>query len=260
MTDSSQARYAVYYAPPAAGGLWRLAQRWLGRDCESGAVIEQPPLDGWSAAQIAAATESPRHYGFHATLKAPFRLAPGRSPRELQEALAAFAAGRRPFLAPPLKVSGIGAFIALTLSAPSAELQALAAAAVAELDGFRAPLTESELKRRLESGLSARQQALLQQWGYPYVMEEFRFHMTLTGPLRPPAFETERRERLQTQLAALFRPELGEPVPVREICLYTQAAREQPFLLAGRFQLGAARGAAAGDQDVTTQNNGQAIP
>ena len=29
----------------------------------------------------------------------------------------------------------------------------------------------------------AEQEALLQRWGYPYVMEEFRFHLTLTGRL-----------------------------------------------------------------------------
>jgi putative phosphonate metabolism protein len=251
VTDSSKARYAVYYAPPAAGGLWRLAQQWLGRDCETGATLEPPPLDGWTAAEIAAATESPRHYGFHATLKAPFQLAPRHSLPALREALAVFAAGRRPFLAPALKVSAIGPFIALTLSGPSAEMQALADAAVRELDGFRAPLAERDLQRRLGKGLSARQEALLREWGYPYVLEEFRFHMTLTGPLA----ETERRERLQTRLAALFRPALSEAVPVGEICLYSQATTDQPFRLAERFSLGAARTAAASGQAA-----GQVIP
>ena len=36
-----------------------------------------------------------------------------------------------------------------------------------------------------KSGLTDRQEALLTQWGYPYVMEEFRFHITLTGALDP---------------------------------------------------------------------------
>lgn len=237
MTDTPQPRYAVYYAPPAAGSLWRLAQTWLGRDCESGERLAQPALEGWTAEEIAAATESPRRYGFHATLKAPFQLAAGASLRDLHDRLAAFASRQRAFLAPPLKVSAIGPFIALTLSAPSPEMQALAAAAVQDLDGFRAPPGPEDLLRRLGKGLTPRQEELLQRWGYPYVLEAFRFHMTLTGPLA----EAERRERLQTQLAALFRPELTEPVPVREICLYSQAGMEQPFLLADRFRLGAAQ-------------------
>lgn len=238
---TAQQRYAVYYALPAENALWQRAQAWLGRDCESGEVLAQPALDGWRMEEIAAATESPRHYGFHATLKAPFRLAPGTAPRALHDALAAFAGRQRPFLAPPLQVSAIGSFIALTLSAPSPGIQALADAAVTELDSLRAPPTEAEIGRRLAAGLAPRQEALLRRWGYPYVLEEFRFHMTLTGSL--PA--AERRQRLQTQLAELFRPLLGEPVPVREICLYSQADADRPFLLAARFRFGAAAGAAA---------------
>lgn len=236
MTEAQQPRYAVYYAPPADSDLWRLAQAWLGRDCESGQALPQPVLDGWSAEEIAAATQSPRHYGFHATLKAPFRPAPGLSAAALHEAVAAFAAGRQPFVAPRLKVSVIGSFIALTLSADSPEVQALADAAVRALDPLRAPLSESELARRLDNGLTPRQEGLLRRWGYPYVFEEYRFHMTLTGSLAV----AERRERLQTQLAALFRPLLGEPVPVREISLYSQSDKEQPFRLVARFPLGAA--------------------
>ena len=239
MSPEQQPRYAVYFAPSADSALWREAQDWLGRDCASGAPLLQPALDGWSAAEISAVTRSPRHYGFHGTLKAPFRLAPGTTLATLRERLGAFAAGETAFHAPPLKVSAIGAFIALTFSAPAPEMQALAAAAVQALDDLRAPLSEAEIARRLQSGLTPRQEALLRRWGYPYVLEEFRFHMTLTGRIEP----AERRERLQTQLAALLRPVLAEPVPVREICLYSQADQNQPFLLAERFALG---GTAAG--------------
>lgn len=239
MSDTSQTRYAVYYALPRDSGLWQLAQRWLGRDCESGALLDPPELDGWSAAEIAAVTESPRRYGFHATLKAPFRLADGVTAEDLQRSLAAFAARRQPFLAPPLTVSAIGPFLALTLSKASPEMEALAAAAVEQLDGLRAPLTERDLERRLATSLTGRQQDLLRAWGYPYVMEEFRFHMTLTGPIP----EVEKREALQTKLAALFRPELTDPVPVREICLYSQVSAEAPFRLVERLGLGTAMAA-----------------
>jgi putative phosphonate metabolism protein len=237
VTENAQPRYAVYYAPPAEGGLWRLAQQWLGRDCETGEALEQPALDGWRAAEIAAATASPRRYGFHATLKAPFRLAPGVRLAALETALADFAARRRPFLTPSLKVAAIGSFIAVTLTAPAPAMQALADAAVQELDHMRAPLTDAELARRLKAGLPLRQEELLRRWGYPYVQEEFRFHMTLTGSLAA----AERRERLQSQLAALFRPVLAEPVPVGEICLYSQADSDSPFRLARRFGFGTAR-------------------
>ena len=59
----------------------------------------------------------------------------------------------------------------------------MAGACVRDLDEFRAPAGEAELARRRKAGLSARQEALLTQWGYPYVFEEFRFHLTLSGRL-----------------------------------------------------------------------------
>src|SRR3546814_4717748 len=185
-------------------------------------------------------------YGFHATLKAQFRLAPGISARSLHDRLATFAAGRASFRAPPLKVSAIGTFIALTFSEPAPEMRALADAAVQRLDALRAPLTPREIERRLQSRLSPRQEAPLGRWGYPYVFDEFRFHMTLTGSLAA----AEPRERLQTQLTALFRPLLAEPVPVREVCLYSQTDSSKAFVLVERFPLGpeAAEGKAAEGQ------------
>jgi len=243
LSDPSQPRYAVYYAPPKTGALWPLAQQWLGRDCESGAELPQPGLDGWTGDEIGEATESPRRYGFHATLKAPFRLAPDSAERDLYESLAVFAQRQRPFSMPPLKVSAIGPFIALTLSAAAPEMTALAAAAVTDLAPLRAPLTENDIQRRLAGGLTPRQEELLRDWGYPYVFEEFRFHLTLTGPIG----RTDRRERLQTSLAAHFRPVLAEPVPVEEICLYSQDEGEAPFLLIDRFRLGEAAAGSASE-------------
>lgn len=253
MNDTSESRYAVYYAPPSNSGLWQLAQRWLGHDCESGKSLEPPALDGWNAADISEVTQSPRRYGFHATLKAPFRLAPGYTLDDLYDALGAFAARQRPFLAPALKVSAIGPFLALTLSSPSPAVQALADAAVKELAPLRAPLSDGELQRRLAGDLTPRQQALLRSWGYPYVLDQFRFHMTLTGPIT----DDSRREALQTKLAALFRPVLTEPVPVGEVCLYSQDSKETPFRLVERFGFGA--GASATTHGRTDNMQGPAL-
>jgi len=247
VTDPSpRPRYAVYFALPQQSPLWQAAQTWLGRDCESGAALTQPLPEGWTAEEIAAVTESPRRYGFHATLKAPFDLAEGAGPSDLHRAVSAFAGQQQPFSVPPLKVSAIGPFLALTLSAPCPEMETLAAAAVTELDPLRAPLGEADLQRHLESRLSPRQKELLRSWGYPYVMEEFRFHMTLTGPIA----DEEVRESLRHLLSDHFRPLLAEAVPVREICLYSQEARDQPFLLRERFRLGTGTAEPAGRASI----------
>lgn len=248
MTNTTaRPRYAVYFALPRNSRLWLAAQSWLGRDCESGAALERPHLEGWTAAEADEVTSSPRHYGFHATLKAPFELTAGKTLADLQEAARRFGAAQPAFTAPPLKVSAIGPFLALTLSDPCPALQALAAAAVTELDNLRAPLSEADLARRLQSDLSERQRELLLAWGYPYVLEEFRFHMTLTGPIADSA----RRDDLRQRLAERFRPLLTQPVPVSEICLYSQDRRESPFLLRQRFRLA---GAAAPETDQALKN------
>jgi hypothetical protein len=90
---------------------------------------------------------------------------------------------RAPVTIPSLEVRRLGGFIAVVPTEPSAALADLAAATVAALDPFRAPPSEAELARRRKARLSDRQEALLMKWGYPYVMEEFRFHLTLTGRL-----------------------------------------------------------------------------
>ena len=225
-------RYAVYFAPPAGSALEAFGRSWIGRDHVTGEPVEPPTLGGLSAGCQRAIAAFPRRYGFHATLKAPFELAPGRTREELLGALRAFARDRPRFVAPPLSLEGLSGFIAFKLSAPSPEMDALAAGCVAAFEPFRAPLALADIARRRASGLSARQDRYLMRWGYPYVMEEFRFHMTLTGRLEEPS---------RSVVLDALRPVTGDltraPLPVDAISLYEQPARDQPFLLTARFPL-----------------------
>ena len=50
-------------------------------------------------------------------------------------------------------------------------------------NAYRAPLSAADRERRIKAKLSPRQIELMDQWGYPYVLDEYRFHMTLTGAL-----------------------------------------------------------------------------
>ena len=74
----------------------------------------------------------------------------------------------------------IGGFVAIVPATPSPGLDELAADCVTGFERFRLPMTAQERSRRLAAGLSQHQTANLERWGYPYVFEEFRFHMTLT--------------------------------------------------------------------------------
>jgi putative phosphonate metabolism protein len=228
---STDARLALYLAPAEGSRLETLAAAWLGRDL-TGAEVERPAL-ARSINDWAALTESPRHYGFHGTLKPPFALAEGRSEAELEGMAETLARDRAPFVAPPLEVAVLGSFLALRPTAPAPDLNALAAACVMEMDAFRAPQSEAELDKRRGQGLTPGQEAMLVRWGYPYVLDEFRFHMTLTGPIPDPA----RREALRDALAAYFAPALDAPLAVGEIALYRQPDRLAPFVLIRRLPL-----------------------
>ncbi len=178
---SSTARYAIYYVSAAESALYRFGAAALGYDAYAGA--DCPYLDGVEAATWPALVREPRVYGFHATMKAPIRLKEGFIERDLVETFEAFAARQRPFVAGRLVVRELGSFIAAVPEVPCEPLNALAASCVNTFDKYRAMMTDQELSRRLTPGLSDRQIENLCRWGYPYVFEDFRFHMTLTGSL-----------------------------------------------------------------------------
>ncbi|HZP88272.1 MAG TPA: DUF1045 domain-containing protein, partial [Burkholderiales bacterium] len=209
-------RYAVYFAPTASSLLWQKGCRWLGRDPERDLLLEQPVIDGLSA-RIEQITASPRGYGLHATLKAPFALASGYKEDDLHEAFVAFAAARRALTLPKLQVSVLDGFLALTPVAPSAELNELAAACVTQFDHFRRSADPAEIGRRLRTSLTANQREMLSRWGYPYVLNEYRFHMTLTDRLAPAD-----AAGISRWLSDYFGEALAEPLAVNDIALFVQ--------------------------------------
>ena len=75
---------------------------WLGRDAASGIALSQPPVDSVSGERLRALTASPRHYGLHATLKPPFRLAAGTTDEMLVGAVSELAARMPSFTLPPI--------------------------------------------------------------------------------------------------------------------------------------------------------------
>jgi len=159
-------------------------------------------------------TETPRKYGFHGTLKPPFRLADGATETQLRKALADFCAGWNAVNLGHLELAQLGRFLALVPGADTAKLDALAAATVRGFDHFRAPLNDAELKHRRAGALSAAQDALLIRWGYPYVMEAFRFHLTLSGKL-PKA----KARALRTILDPVLAPLISAPLVIDAVSL-----------------------------------------
>jgi hypothetical protein len=224
----------------AVGALLRTtAEQWLGRGVAGDPVAPGTPA-GWTRAAIDAITVDARRYGFHATLKPPFRLAAGRTLEELDAALARFAAGTASAVIPRLSLARLDGFFALVPGAEAPELHALADETVRCFDDFRAPPTDDELARRERASLSPRQRELLKTWGYPYVFDEFGFHLTLTDRI-----QQDQRPRVEHTLRGWFAPLLGATVPVDALALFTEAEPGAPFRLHALHRLRRARPAAA---------------
>ena len=186
-------RYAVYYVPGQGSVLERLGSSLLGRSVCTGKSLPQPLFGDIPPGEFFSLTRDARRYGLHATLKPPFFLQPGRTEEELIREAERFSAARQPLRLPALAVDRIGSFFALVMR-PRNEAEAagaesvllLAREAVAFFDGFRAAPSGEELDRRRAKGLTPRQEEYLCRWGYPYVLDEFRFHCTLTDAVREP--------------------------------------------------------------------------
>ncbi|HTH97949.1 MAG TPA: DUF1045 domain-containing protein [Stellaceae bacterium] len=208
-------RYAIYAVPLPGHPLWAAATRWFGRDVR-GVAPPEKPIHGDLVAQAA-------RYGFHGTLKAPFRLAPGREARDLLAATAALAVSPLPV---SLTIRDDLGFPALMPFMEVPALNQLAERCVIELDRFRAPPDAAELARRRSNGLTDGQALMLETWGYPYVLDQFSYHMTLGD-------KTEDMNRHHTMMAGahrLFGPLIGTPVPLT-LSIFAEPEQGAPFRL-----------------------------
>lgn len=220
-------RFAIYFAP-RNGVFADAAAGWLGWDARTGQTVAQPDVPG-----LAALTAEPRRYGFHATIKPPFRLSEDTRPEDLSQAVADLAAGLPQVRMAGLDLGLLEGFLALTPKGDASLLRNFAAKVVQGLEGFRAPLTPDEIARRRPENLSPRQRELLAVYGYPYVLEEFQLHLTLSGRL-------ETLQVLPLRLAAErhFAGLLPRPFVIEDLCLFGEDEARR-FHLLHRYALSA---------------------
>ncbi|WP_250467519.1 DUF1045 domain-containing protein [Caballeronia sp. GAFFF2] len=214
---SDEARIALYYAPPAASAWWRAGCEWLGRDAESGLSMETAAHD---------ITRAPRRYGWHATIVPPFHCASGVQPADVLAAARAWASSVTRFEM-PVRVAEMGRFVALRASEESDDerLRAMAASALQALAAVRAMPSAGDSERRIVDGMSERQIALVREWGYPYVFDEYRFHMTVCDSLD----DTHARGSVVSAWTRKI-DTLGA-LPVHGAALFVESAPGEPFTL-----------------------------
>jgi putative phosphonate metabolism protein len=225
-------RYAIYHAAAHGGVLDRFGSYLLGYDAWTGQELPFPDGVVRAVPDWRDLTQDPRKYGFHATLKAPMALAEGTTEAELLAACASFAETPRPVPVVTPVINSISGFIAVVPAEPSADLERLAADSVSAFDSFRAPLAPEDRARRNPAKLTSRQREYLDRWGYPYVMEEFRFHMTLTGRLG-----SERHGPVLSMLRERFAAVGLTRLAIDGIALFRQDGAASGFRIIGHWQL-----------------------
>ena len=219
-------RYAIYYAPAQHSPWWNFGAHWLGRDEFQSTLLPQTTVADLHADELARITAHPRRYGFHGTLKAPFGLNDSATAAVLQTRLHALARTLKPVALGPMQALDLGGFAALVPVHAPLTLAVMAAACVTEPDDLRRPLNAHDLARRKTDTLDARGLELLQQFGYPQVLERYRFHMSLTGPVTP-ACAQQVVQAVEAQVAHL---NATAPLVLDRLCLFMEPASGQAFV------------------------------
>ena len=220
-------RFAIYFIPDQIE-LAQLGASWLGWDIITGQEVRQIELSDFDIKKF---TQQPKKYGFHATVKAPFRMKGSKTSTELVSTFDEFAEICSPVVLEGLEVKKLGDFLALRPVGSEAELNSLVANVVEHFDCFRAPLTQKEIAKRRRIKLTNIQKALMKKWGYPFVMSEFQFHITLTGPLSQNDAHTA-----HSAVESLFGDIIKDPFKVNSLCLAGEDENGR-FHLIKRFEL-----------------------
>jgi hypothetical protein len=230
-------RYAIYFVPPAETEFFRFGSAVLGYDCYTGGGIKRPAILDAEPEFWDRLTAEPRRYGFHATLKAPFDLAPSCREAQLVSALHSFAGLGHAIAALTPAVQMLSGFAAIVPAATSPAIDELATMCTTIFDAFRAPMAAQERARRVASGLNQSQIANLDRWGYPYLFADFRFHMTLTSQVGVD----QRDHVLATLQKALRRTCKQRALAIERISLVRQNDENTQFRVIEQATLRAAR-------------------
>ncbi len=230
-------RYAIFFVPAAQSRLYHFGSSILGYDCYTGAAVELPAEAQNGAVNWNEVAAPARRYGFHATLKAPFYLSPSCTEQQLISAVQSFAGLGHAIHSFAPTVHLLGGFFAVVPLKAESRIDALAASCTTIFDAYRAPMSPRERTRRLALGLTRSQIQNLDRWGYPYVLAEFRFHLTLTGKVPP----RRRSPILAALIDAFHRMGVEQSVTVDQLALVKQDSPDVSFRIVSRCPLNPAR-------------------
>ena len=231
---SSVTRYAIYFTPQPGTALAAFGRSWFGR-ANDGATLQAFSDSGFAGTGFAKVPLAPGRYtGLHALFKAPFALRDGMGVDALKSRLVSFATRRKPAETGPLTLAREGRFLVLRPVEPTPMLDWLAAQCVAAFEDFAAPPSETERAAHASPNLSDYQRLLLESFGDPHVLSEYRFYITLTGPL-----DKTHLERVTQALWPVLEEICASGVTVDGLSLFGDCGGRAPLRLIGRYRLGA---------------------
>jgi hypothetical protein len=231
---ASFVRYAIYYTPQPGTPLAAFGRSWFGR-ANDGATLQAFSAAGLAGTLTPKPTMSPSGYaGLHSIFKAPFALRDGIGPDALKARLISFARRRRAVETGPLTLARAGRSLVLRPIDPKPALDWLAAQCLAAFDGFARPASSAEREPHQSPNLNDHQRVLLNSFGDPHVLSEYRFHVTLTGPL-----EGAHLERISQALWPMLEDICAKGVAVDGLSLFGEPRGGTPMRLIGRYRLGA---------------------
>lgn len=179
-------RVAIYFLPKKNSSLENFGKNLLGRDINKKKKISLTRRQKYFINrgftyfdELKDYCEEPAKYGFHATLKAPFRLKRNVKTKNFYDVISHIAAQHSRFKIKGLKIVYSKKFTFITSRKPNKLLINLENDLVKHLDTFRAELNKTEIKKRIPDSLTFKQNKYLKEWGYPFVFDQFKFHMTL---------------------------------------------------------------------------------
>lgn len=230
VNSNSYERYAIYYVPHYETELAEFGKTWFGYDLSEGDTDRN--LYGLSADLVREVTRQPARYGLHATLKAPFNLDEGCSLEQLLQKTEQFCKKRKKFSLGNLKIGWHGNTMVLVEGQHDHRINQFASRCVLDFEDFRAPLTVKERTRRLEQNLNLHQRLMLEELGYPYVLSEFRFHITLTKNMTE-----DEKVQVVPALQPVLNSILGNPCDIDGIAIVGDPGNNQPFQMIEYFEL-----------------------
>ena len=227
--EKNYKRYAIYYAPIENPELDLFGKCWLGWDPYKGEETTKSDLSKLpSFKKFSSLVLTPKQYGFHGTIKAPFKLKNEYTYNDLENKVREISKQIHSFYFDQLIIKKLGNFIGL-IPTNNLKVNAVSNKFVEELDYLRDELSENEIKKRKPHKLTSNQKQMLFKWGYPYVFDEFKFHLTLTSKLNVVEIDDVLRS-----LQNILKQVNLNKISFNNICIFGQKSDEK-FYFVQRF-------------------------